>query len=151
MRGQPSGCPRLLFRNNIGVYPWHRKYSDVVILTIGRIPQCLLHCPLFKGDEAEGGLKGEGVTTTDWTTAQGRRIRNIHGDYIPYSHIINVLPSHRSHKSHEERIVTLAFAIRLVNTRHSRQAREKRRAICGICEICVKINHSCENILMRLP
>jgi hypothetical protein len=32
----------LLFSNNIGVYPWHRKYSDVVILTIGRIPQCLM-------------------------------------------------------------------------------------------------------------
>ena len=30
---------------------------------------------------------------------QGRRIRNIHGDYIPYSHIINVLPSHRSHET----------------------------------------------------
>ena len=36
---------RFFISNNIGVYPWHRKYSDVVILTIGRIPQCLLQSP----------------------------------------------------------------------------------------------------------
>ena len=45
--------------------------------------------------------------------AQGRRIRNIHEDYIHYSQRINLLVSRRSHESHEKRIVTLAFAIRL--------------------------------------
>ena len=44
---------------------------------------------------------------------QGRRIRNIHENYIHYSQRINLLVSHKSHESHKERIVTLAFAIRL--------------------------------------
>ena len=43
---------------------------------------------------------------------QGRRIRNIHEDYIHYPQRINLLVSHRFHEAHEERIVTLAFAIR---------------------------------------
>ena len=35
------------------------------------------------------------------------------------------------------------------NTRQGRQARAKRRAFCEICDICVKINHLCEDILVR--
>ena len=81
---------------------------------------------------------------------QGRRIRNIHEDYIRYSQRINLLVSHRFHEAHEERIVTLAFAIRR-NKQQGRQARAKRRAICGIREICVKYNYLCKNILVRLP
>ena len=53
------------------------------------------------------------IGNTDWMVAQGRRIINIHEDYIRYSQKINLLISHRSHESHKERIVTLAFAIRL--------------------------------------
>ena len=50
---------------------------------------------------------------------QGRRIRNIHENYIHYSQRINLLVSHKSHKSHKERIVTLAFAIRYSSTRQA--------------------------------
>ena len=64
------------------------------------------------GNSLESYLRMIGVSLVSVWWSQGRRIRNIHEDYIHYSQRINLLVSRRSHESHEKRIVTLAFAIR---------------------------------------
>ena len=59
---------------------------------------------------------------------QGRRTRNIYGDFVFYYHKINLLASHRSHESHESRIVNSRVPSGWKHSATRRQARAKRRA-----------------------
>ena len=78
---------------------------------------------------------------------QGRRIRNIYGCIVFYSHKINLLATHTiSRITHRK----LACAIRLKTLGYTPTSAGEATRLCEICEICVKINHLCELILARL-